>query len=98
MTGLTEYLESGVRLDAIISVELLLSIFNPKSPLHDGAAIIQGDRVLADSCLVPISESRLLDKRLGTRHRAAVGVFELTDALGVVVSAKTGSISPGGDG
>lgn len=92
-TGLTEYMESGVRLDAALSSELLLSIFNPKSPLHDGAVIIQGDRVAAASCLFPISESRLLDKRLGTRHRAAVGISELSDALVVVVSEKTGIIS-----
>ncbi|MBU1026459.1 MAG: diadenylate cyclase CdaA [Candidatus Margulisbacteria bacterium] len=93
MTGLTEYLESGVRLDAMVSAELLLSIFNPKSPLHDGAVIVQGDRILAASCLLPLSESRLLDKRLGTRHRAAVGISELTDALIIVVSDKTGIIS-----
>lgn len=91
--GLTEYLESGLRLDALLSAELLLSIFNPRSPLHDGAVIIQGDRILAASCLLPISESRLLDKRLGTRHRAAVGISELSDALAIVVSEKTGIIS-----
>jgi diadenylate cyclase len=93
LSGMTEYLESGVRLDALLSGELLLSIFDPRSPLHDGAVIIQGDRIMAASCLLPISESRLLDKRLGTRHRAAVGVSELTDALVVVVSEKTGIIS-----
>ena len=93
MSGLTEYLESGVRLDAMLSAELLVSIFNPKSPLHDGAVAIQGDRVLAASCLLPLSESRLLDKRLGTRHRAAVGISELSDALAIVVSEKTGIIS-----
>ena len=93
VTGLTEYLESGVRLDAMLSAELLVSIFNPKSPLHDGAVAIQGDRVLAASCLLPLSESRLLDKRLGTRHRAAVGISELSDSLVIVVSEKTGIIS-----
>ena len=93
LTGLTEYLESGVRIDALASTEMLLSIFNPKSPLHDGAVIIQGERVLAASCLLPISESRLLDKRLGTRHRAAVGIAEISDALAIVVSEKTGIIS-----
>lgn len=92
-TGLSEYLESGIRLDAWLSAELLISIFNPRSPLHDGAVIVQGDRVIAASCLLPISDSRLLDKRLGTRHRAAVGISELTDALVVVVSEKTGVIS-----
>lgn len=93
LTGLNEYLESGVRVDAVISAELLLSIFNPRSPLHDGAVIIQGERVLAASCLLPISESRLLDKRLGTRHRAAVGISEVSDALAIIVSEKTGIIS-----
>lgn len=91
--GLTEYLESGVRLDAMVSAELLVSIFNGRSPLHDGAVVIQGDRILAASCLMPLSESRLLDKRLGTRHRAAVGISELSDALAIVVSEKTGIIS-----
>jgi diadenylate cyclase len=93
VTGLSEYLESGVRLDSVLSSELLVSIFNPKSPLHDGAVLIQGDRIAAASCLLPLSESRLLDKRLGTRHRAAVGISELTDALVIVVSEKTGTIS-----
>jgi len=93
LSGLTEYLESGVRLDAMLSAELLVSIFNPKSPLHDGAVVVQGERVLAASCLLPLSESRLLDKRLGTRHRAAVGISELSDALVIVVSEKTGIIS-----
>lgn len=93
VTGLTEYMESGVRLDAMLSAELLVSIFNPKSPLHDGAVVVQGDRVLAASCLLPLSESRLLDKRLGTRHRAAVGISELSDAMVIVVSEKSGIIS-----
>jgi diadenylate cyclase len=91
--GLTEYLESGVRTDAMLSAELLISIFNPKSPLHDGAVVVQGDRILASSCLLPLSESRLLDQRLGTRHRAAVGITELSDALVIVVSEKSGIIS-----
>ncbi|PIS30414.1 TIGR00159 family protein [Candidatus Saganbacteria bacterium CG08_land_8_20_14_0_20_45_16] len=93
MTGLSEYLESGVRLDAMLSSELLIAIFDTKSPLHDGAVVVQGDRILAASCLLPLSESRLLDKRLGTRHRAAVGISELSDALVIVISEKTGIIS-----
>jgi diadenylate cyclase len=93
VSGLAEYLESGVRLDALLSADLLLSIFHPKSPLHDGAVVVQGDRIVAASCLLPISESRLLDKRLGTRHRAAVGISELSDALVIVVSEKNGIIS-----
>lgn len=92
-TGLNEYLESGIRLDAAVSTELLVSIFQPKSYLHDGAVIIQADRILAAGCLLPLSESRLLDKRLGTRHRAAVGLSELTDAFIIVVSETSGIIS-----
>jgi len=92
-TGLTEFLESGVRLDAIVSSDLLVSIFSPKNPLHDGAAIIQGDRIAAAGCLLPLSDTRLLDRRLGTRHRAAVGMSEQTDALVIVISEKTGIIS-----
>ncbi|MFA5113978.1 MAG: diadenylate cyclase CdaA [Candidatus Margulisiibacteriota bacterium] len=92
-TGLNEYQESGTKVDGLISAELLLSIFNTRSPLHDGAVIVQGERVMAASCLLPISESRLLDKRLGTRHRAAVGISEVSDALAIVISEKTGTIS-----
>lgn len=92
-TGLNEYLESGTRVDAILSAELLISIFNHHSALHDGAVIIQGDRIIAAGCLLPLSESKLLDKRLGTRHRAAVGLSELTDAIVIVISEITGTIS-----
>ena len=92
-TGLSEYVESGIRLDSIISTELLLSIFSTKSPLHDGAVILQGERLVAAGCLLPLSESRLLDKRLGTRHRAAVGISELSDAVAIVVSERMGTIS-----
>lgn len=92
-TGLNEYSESGTRLDAILSSELLVSIFCKNSDLHDGAVIIQGDRIFAASCLLPLSESKLLDKRLGTRHRAAVGLSELTDAIVIVISETTGTIS-----
>jgi diadenylate cyclase len=92
-TGLSEFLESGVKLDAIITSDLIVSVFSQKSPLHDGAVIIQGDRVTAAGCLLPLSDTRLLDRRLGTRHRAAVGMSEQTDALVMVVSEKTGIIS-----
>ncbi|MFA5034824.1 MAG: diadenylate cyclase CdaA [Candidatus Margulisiibacteriota bacterium] len=91
--GMTEHLESGVRLDSLLSTELLLSIFEPRSPLHDGAVIVQGDRIVSASCLLPISDSRLLDHRLGTRHRAAVGLSEISDAMVIVVSEKTGIVS-----
>ncbi len=92
-SGLNEYLESGIRLDALLTSELLQAIFNQKSPLHDGAVIVQGERVSAAGCLLPLSESQLLDKRLGTRHRAAVGISELSDALVIVLSEKTATIS-----
>jgi len=93
LSGMSEYLESGVKLDALLTAELIISIFNPKSPLHDGAIVVQGDRIVSSSVLLPLSESRLLDKRLGTRHRAAVGISELTDAMVIVISEKTGIIS-----
>ncbi|MCX5726314.1 MAG: diadenylate cyclase CdaA [Candidatus Saganbacteria bacterium] len=92
-TGLSDFLESGTILDSMISAEQILSIFSPKSPLHDGAIIIQGDRIAGAKCLLPLSESKLLDKRLGTRHRAAVGITEQTDAFVIVVSEKTGIVS-----
>lgn len=92
-TGLNDYLESGIMIDAPLSTELLLSIFNKNSPLHDGAVIIQHDRIAAAGCLLPLSESRLLDKNLGTRHRAAVGTSEQTDAFVIVVSEKDGAVS-----
>lgn len=92
-SGLTEVVESGVRVDARLNAELILSIFSQKSPLHDGALIIQGDRIVAAGCLLPLSENNLLDRRLGTRHRAAVGLSEQSDAFIIVVSEKTGIIS-----
>jgi len=92
-TGLNEFLESGVPIDAAVSEELLITIFTKGTPLHDGAIIIQADRIAAAGCLLPLSESRLLDRRLGTRHRAAVGMSEQSDALVIVVSEQTGTIS-----
>ncbi|MFC1596055.1 diadenylate cyclase CdaA [Candidatus Margulisiibacteriota bacterium] len=92
-TGMDEFLESGIMLDAKVSVEMLLTIFMNGTPLHDGAVIIQGNRVVAASCLLPLTESRLVDSRLGTRHRAAIGLSENTDALIIVTSEETGIIS-----
>jgi diadenylate cyclase len=92
-TGLNEYIESGTRLDALVSSELIVSIFGRQSLLHDGAIVIQGNRIIAAGCLLPLSESRLLDKRLGTRHRAAVGLSEGADAVVLVVSETSGAIS-----
>ncbi|MFA5927888.1 MAG: diadenylate cyclase CdaA [Candidatus Margulisiibacteriota bacterium] len=91
--GCDEYIESGILLDAKVSSELLLTIFEKSSALHDGAVIIQGNRILAASCLLPLSDSKLLDSRLGTRHRAALGLSENTDAVVIVTSEQTGVIS-----
>ncbi len=92
-TGLNEFLESGVKIDAPVSEELLITILTKGTPLHDGAIIVQGGRILAAGCLLPLSESRFIDRRLGTRHRAAMGMSEQSDALVVVVSEQTGAIS-----
>jgi diadenylate cyclase len=92
-TGLEEHLESGHRLDAQVSARLLTTIFFPGTPLHDGAIIIRGDRVVAAACVLPLTARSLPDGTLGTRHRAAVGITEQSDALAVVVSEETGIIS-----
>mgnify|MGYP000850519470 CR=1 FL=1 len=91
-TGLHEFVESGVRLDALISTELLLNIFEPNSPLHDGAVIVAGGRIVSASSVLPLTDSQL-SPGLGTRHRAAVGMSEQTDAVIVVISEETGTIS-----
>lgn len=92
-TGMGDYIETGIPLNANISSELLINIFIPNTPLHDGAVIIQNDRVAAAACYLPLSESPFISKELGTRHRAAVGISEVTDSLTLVVSEETGSIS-----
>jgi len=91
--ALDEYIDTGTKVDSIISAEVLLSLFSPRSPLHDGAVIIRRDRICAAGCFLPLSETMLLDRRVGTRHRAALGVTELTDALAIVVSEETGGIA-----
>ena len=90
---LKDTVEMGVALDARLSKELLLSLFMPYSPLHDGAAIVKGDRLVAAGCFLPLTLSPEVSKMLGTRHRAALGVTEETDAVVIVVSEETGSIS-----
>jgi len=92
-TGLQEYVDRGVIVDAAVSPELLTTIFFPNTALHDGAAIIRGDRLSAAACVLPLTESMVVDSRLGTRHRAALGVTEQTDAVTVVVSEESGIIS-----
>ena len=91
--GLRPYLENGIRLDAALSFDLLITIFHPETPLHDGAVIVQEDRIAAAACFLPLSPNPELSKELGTRHRAAVGITEETDAVAVVVSEETGKIS-----
>ncbi len=91
--GLRTYIESGIPLDAKLSYDLLLSIFRPGSPLHDGAVIVEGSRVAAAGCFLPLSLNPLISKQLGTRHRAGIGITEDSDAVVVLVSEETGSIS-----
>lgn len=92
-TGLNEYIETGIHLDADITSELIINIFIPNTPLHDGAVIMQKDKIMAAACYLPLSESAFISKELGTRHRAALGLSEVTDAITVVVSEETGSVS-----
>ncbi|MFA5147422.1 MAG: diadenylate cyclase CdaA [Candidatus Omnitrophota bacterium] len=91
--GLKVYIESGILLDGQVSEELLVSIFMPQTPLHDGAVIIQRDRIVAAGCLLPLSQEANISKSLGTRHRAAIGLSEETDGVCIVVSEETGAIS-----
>lgn len=92
-TGLNEYIETGISLNADITSELLINIFIPNTPLHDGAVIMQKDKVAAAACYLPLSESPFISKELGTRHRAALGLSEVTDAITIIVSEETGAIS-----
>jgi len=91
--GLRNYIEGGIRLDAVLSYDLLQSIFLPSSPLHDGAVIVQENRVAAAACFLPLTVNPKLSKTLGSRHRAAIGLTEENDAVAIVVSEETGRIS-----
>ena len=95
--NLDEYIESGVRMNSTVSPEVLLQIFYPNTPLHDGAAILSGNRIVAAACVMPLSSSGILnrspDRQMGLRHRAALGISEESDAIAVVVSEETGAIS-----
>jgi len=91
--GLRTFIESGVPLDANLSYDLLITIFRPSAPLHDGAVIVQKGRIAAAACFLPLSMNPVLSTQFGTRHRAAIGITEETDAVSVVVSEETGSIS-----
>lgn len=92
-TGLQDVADSGIAVRALVTSELLMTIFHPRTELHDGAVIIRDDRVLAAGCVLPLSESRALDQHLGTRHRAALGITEESDAIAIAVSEETGTIS-----
>ena len=97
--GLRNYIEGGIPLDSMVQHDLMVSIFQQSSPLHDGAIIVQGDRIAAAACFLPLSVNPLVSRDLGTRHRAALGLTEENDAIAVVVSEETGAISlvMGGD-
>lgn len=97
-TGLQDFIDTGIKVDALVTVQLLINLFFPNSPLHDGAAIIRGNRVMAAGCLLPLSENASISRTLGTRHRAGLGIAEQTDAVAIIVSEETGTISLGRDG
>lgn len=90
---LTEYVRTGIDVDALVSSQLLINIFEKNTPLHDGAVILRGDRVVSATCYLPLSDSMSLSKDLGTRHRAAVGISEVSDSLTIAVSEETGKVS-----
>lgn len=92
-TGLNDVIETGIRMEALVTSELLVNVFVPNTPLHDGASIIRGNRVMAAACFLPLTESPDISPDLGGRHRAALGIAEQTDALAIVVSEETGAVS-----
>ncbi|UOE94298.1 diadenylate cyclase CdaA [Alkalihalobacillus sp. LMS39] len=92
-TGMTDYVETGIIMDARLTSELLINIFIPNTPMHDGAVIIKENKILAAGCYLPLSENPFISKELGTRHRAALGVSEVSDSVTLVVSEETGNIS-----
>jgi diadenylate cyclase len=92
-TGLSDYIETGIQLESKLGSELLINIFLPNTPLHDGAVIIRHNRIMAAGCYLPLSENPFISKELGTRHRAGMGMSEVSDALCIIVSEETGQIS-----
>lgn len=90
---LDEYVRTGINVDAILTSQLLINIFEHNTPLHDGAIIVRGDRIVAATCYLPLSDNMELSKELGTRHRAAVGVSEVSDSMTIIVSEETGAVS-----
>ncbi len=97
-TGLKDWVETGIQVEGIVTAELLVNIFFPRSPLHDGAVIIQGNQIVAAGCYLPLTEDPGLGKELGTRHRAGIGISENSDAVAIIVSEETGIISIAHDG
>ncbi|MCR5486000.1 MAG: diadenylate cyclase CdaA [Lachnospiraceae bacterium] len=91
--SLTEFVRTGIELDSLVSSQLLINIFEHNTPLHDGAVIIRGNRIISATCYLPLSDNMALSKELGTRHRAGVGISEVTDSLTVIVSEETGRVS-----
>ena len=92
-TGVTDYIETGITMNASIRSELLINIFIPNTPLHDGAVIVRGDKIMAAGCYLPLTENPFISKELGTRHRAGLGISEISDCITVIVSEETGQIS-----
>ena len=92
-TSLAEYIRTGIDLDSLVTRQLLINIFEKNTPLHDGAVIVRENRITAATCYLPLSENMLISKELGTRHRAALGVSEVSDAFTIVVSEETGKVS-----
>jgi len=97
-TGLKEWVDTGIPVNGMVTAELLVNIFFPRSPLHDGAVIIRGDQIIAAGCYLPFTEDPGLSKELGTRHRAGIGITEHSDAVAIIISEETGIISVAHDG
>ncbi len=97
-TGLKDWVETGISVEGLVTAELLVNIFFPRSPLHDGAVIIQGNQIVAAGCYLPLTEDPNLGKELGTRHRAGIGITEHSDAVAIIISEETGIISVAHDG
>lgn len=96
--SLAEYTRTGIDIDAVVSSQLLINIFEHNTPLHDGAVVVRGDRVVSATCILPVTDQTTLNKSMGTRHRAGVGISEVTDSVTVIVSEQTGTISVAADG
>jgi diadenylate cyclase len=92
-TGLSDYIETGIPIDGVATSELFINIFIPNTPLHDGAVIVRKDHIMGAGCYLPLSENPFISKELGTRHRAALGLSELTDSVAIIVSEETGHVS-----